>query len=99
MNCKKKLFEIYEPVLVSVECSEHMITELLGVSCSETIAIDLHKRVLSELPIWTVLPEAPVPGCDGVHAVVGVRSQELQVLFGQSFLLGCLCTHCYVLRD
>ena len=85
MDSEKELFEIYEPVFIRIKSSKHMITELFRISSEKTISVDVHERVWGQLSIWTVLLESLVPLNDGVHAVVGVGSQVLQVLLGQFF--------------
>ena len=85
MDGKKELFEIYEPVFICIKSSKHMITKLFRISGEKTISIDVHERVWGQLSIRAVLLEPLVPLNDGVHAVVGVCSQVLQVLLGQFF--------------
>ena len=40
IDSKEKLFEIDRTTVVSVECSEHMLTEFLRISTREKLGID-----------------------------------------------------------
>ena len=95
VDCEKELFEIYEPIFILIKSSKHMITELFRISSEKTISVDVHERVWCQLSIRAVLLEPLVPLNDGVHTVVGVGSQVLQVLLGQFFtFLWCFRPHC-----
>ena len=83
INCQEKLLEVYEPVLITVERSEDVITEVLGRAAREAFAVDLHEGLPGEVAVRTVLL---VPLDYGVLGVVGVVGQELYVLLGQAVL-------------
>ena len=87
VDCQQKLLEIYEAIPISVKSPEHMITKLLGIPCQEAVPVYLHERIGCKFSVRTVFLESPVPCCDRLYAVVGVRPQELQVLPGQTLLL------------
>ena len=86
INCQEKLLEVYEPVLITVERSEDVITEVLGRAAREAFAVDLHEGLPGEVAVRTVLLEPLVPLDYGVLGVVGVVGQELYVLLGQAVL-------------
>ena len=58
--------------LVTVKCSEDMITEFGHTAARETLAVYFHEVVLGEVAIWAVLLEALVPLLDGVLRILGV---------------------------
>ena len=86
INRQEKLLEVYEPVLITVERSEDVITEVLGRAAREAFAVDLHEGLPGEVAVRTVLLEPLVPLDYGVLGVVGVVGQELYVLLGQAVL-------------
>ena len=69
-----------------------MVTELSGIARGETLAVDLHERIVIQLSIWTVSHEAPVPLMDSGLIILGVHHQEVHVCLGQ-LVLAVLCPH------
>ena len=75
MDGQQKLFKVNVAVVVLVEVPEDIVTELLGVGRHKAGAVHVHEGLRRQPAIRAVLLEAPVPGHDGVYAVVGVLCQ------------------------
>ena len=84
MNGQEEFFKVNIAVIVLVEVPEDIVTELLRVGRHEAGAVHVHEGLRRQPAVGAVLLEAPVPGHDGVDAVVGVLQQVVQVIPGQS---------------
>ena len=84
MDGQQELFKVNVAVVVFIEVPEDIVTELLRVGRHEAGAVHVHEGLRRQPAIGAVLLEAPVPGHDGVQAVVGVLKQVVQVIPGQS---------------
>ena len=94
INGQQELFEVNVSVLVSVEGSENMIAELLGVATREKHLVHVDELDRGKSAVGAVLFEPLVPLLDGILVVTCVSLEELQVLLGQA-LLGLDTTHAF----
>ena len=93
MNGQEEFFKVNIAVIVLVEVPEDIVTELLRVGRHEAGAVHVHEGLRRQPAVGAVLLEAPVPGHDGVDAVVGVLQQVVQIIPGQTSPLAGFCPH------
>jgi len=74
---EEELGEIDGSVFITIEGTEDMITEVVGVPRGEALAVYVHERGGGELAVGAVSLEAPIPLIDGILVIVGVGLEEI----------------------
>ena len=90
---QQELFEVDEAVLVGVEGSEDVVTELLGVPGGEEHLVHVDELDGGQPSVGAVLLEPLVPLLDRVLVVTGMGSEKVQVFLGQA-LFTLDAAHC-----
>jgi len=86
VNRQQELPEVNEPILVGVEGSEHVVTELLGVARGEEELVHVNKLGRGQPAVGAVLLEPFVPFLYRVLVVASVAFQKVKIFLGESLL-------------